>query len=127
MILILIGITSMVSALIFDALPILEIGKFILDLQKESFKIIIGSEFTDDEKQNKLLVISGKILLATIKLIFLFVLIALPLLSLPVIGHWISDSINVFDTLISVEGICISILAFFVYYYSKKSYARFRL
>ncbi len=127
MILILIGITSMVSALIFDALPILEIGKFILDLQKESLKIIIGSEFTDDEKQNKLLVISGKILLATIKLIFLFVLIALPLLSLPVIGHWISDSINVFDTLISVEGICISILAFFVYYYSKKSYARFRL
>ena len=127
MILILIGITSMVSALIFDALPILEIGKFILDLQKESLKIIIGSEFTDDEKQNKLLVISGKILLATIKLIFLFVLVTLPMVSLPVIGLWMTDSINVFDILISIKGICISTLAFIVYYYIKKSYARFRL
>ncbi len=127
MILILIGIASLLCALIFDALQIVKIGRFVLNLQKESLKVIIGSEFTDDEKQKILLTISGKILIATIKLIFLFVLVTLPMVSLPVIGLWMTDSINVFDILISIKGICISTLAFIVYYYIKKSYARFRL
>jgi len=117
----------MLSALIFDALPILKIGKCVLNLQKESLKVIVGSEFTDDEKQKKLFAISGKILLATIQLILLFVLVSLPLLSLPVIGLWMSNTINVFDILISIRGISVSTLACIVYYYSKKSYARFRL
>jgi len=127
MVLILIGIASLLSALIFDTLPIPKIGKSVLNLQKQSLKVITGSEHTDTEKQKMMFSISGQILYATIKLIFLFLLVALPVISLIVIGQWISVNNNFYHTLISPEGICISTLAFIVYYFIKKSYARFRL
>ena len=127
MTLVLIGIASLISAFVFDALPIWEISKSVLNLQKESLKVIKESEFSDDQKQKQLLSISWKILFSTFKVIALFIIVALPFIGLIVIGKYLSETNNLMKEIISWKGICISVLAFVIYYFTKKSYGRFRL
>jgi len=44
-------LASLISACLFDALPIWKNSKYLLNLQKESFIVITKSEFNDDQKQ----------------------------------------------------------------------------
>jgi hypothetical protein len=125
--LVLIGIASIILAFVFDALPIWKISKSVLNLQKESFNLIYESKFSDEQKQKRLLSISGKILLSTFKLIGLFIIVALPFIGSIFIGNWISPAFNFTKDIISLKGILVSTFAFILYYFIKRNYGRFRL
>ncbi len=127
MVITLIIIASMVSAALFDMLPVLENSRIIFTLQKESIQIMSNAEFSDDQKQKILLSNSGKVFYVTLKLVLLFVLVLLPFTLLVAIGDWLSGNIIFYETIVSVKGIVLSSIAFVVYFLLKKGYGRFKL
>lgn len=127
MILFFIVLVSLISASLFDLLPIWENSKSVFILQKESFKVINNPEFSDDQKQKILLSFSGKILFATIKITIYIIITSLPFVCLVVVGHWVFDKTNIIGILLSIKGICLSSVTFLSYYFFKKINERFRV
>jgi hypothetical protein len=123
----LIIIASLISASLFDALPILKTTRLVFNLQKESLKVIMDSRLRDEQKQKILLSLSGKILYTTIKLVMLVLIAVLPFIGLVFIGHCISEQSNLIDIVVSLKGICLTCLTFLLYYLIKKGIGKFRI
>jgi len=123
----LIVLTSLISALIFDVLPIWKNSKSIFILQKKSLQVIKNPELCDNQKQNILLSYSRKILFLTIKLVCFFAIMSMPLVGLISIGHWFSNNTNFLEIIFSIKGICLSFVTFLLYYSIKKIDGKFRV
>jgi hypothetical protein len=120
-------IASLISAYLFNALPVYKIAILILNLQKESFKVIKDNGLTDEQKQRMLLAYSGRILLSTTKEVFLIVFSILPFFCSEIIWYLILARNDFLKILVSVEGICITSLTYILFYIIKKFYGRFRI
>jgi hypothetical protein len=121
----LILMASLISAVIFDFLPILKITYKLSAFSKESLEVMKSATLTDDEKQKNLLSISGKIFLSTIHLIGLFCIVILPFLLLFIIKNWISTDTFFLERITSLKGVAFSTLGFLLYYAVKKVYGYF--
>jgi len=117
---------GLLSALLFDILPIVKNSIFIFEIQRLSFSIIQDQKLTDKQKQKLLLTNSGKIFRVTLKLIFFFCVVLLPFAILVKLSS-IFSTINIESILISLTGILLSTLAFISYFLLKKIYGKFRI
>jgi len=124
MVLGLIILACLISAVLFDLLPVLNTIRAVLHFQRESVQIIQNKGLTDEQKQKSIFRLSGKILRSTFKLI-LFVLSAMiPISALVIIGDRISKNSEFADYLISLKGIFLTFITFLLYFLLKKGYAK---
>ena len=121
MILIFTIIISVISAAIFDLLPIMKVIKQLLIDQKKALETIKNKQLNDAQKQKSLFLISGSIFYASIKLIILLVIVAIPFMAFVFLGNLISGSVHYSEYLISFEGILITTGCFILYFLVKKA------
>jgi hypothetical protein len=119
-------VVGIISAYLFDLMPVAKNTGLIFELQRKSISAIRKQYLTDEQKQGFLLISSGKLLLVTLKLIFLFGIAMLPFTIFALAGPALFK-IGFNEILLSASGIAISCLAFIFYFFVKKVYGRFRL
>lgn len=122
----LIFLVGVFSALFFDLLPVVKNAGLIFELQRGSFRAMQDINLTDEQKQKILLVYSGKILLVTLKLLFLFCIILMPFAGLVALSKFFTTT-NIESQLVSLTGISLSTLSFLFYFLLKKIYGKFRI
>lgn len=116
-------------AFITDVLPFIKSARNIASLSQSSLKIIQSEDIDDDRKQSALLKNSLGIFKESFKItIFTALLVALLLLSLRISNFVKPLNYNyLFEFLISVTGVVLSVFAFVSYFVIKKIYGRFRI
>jgi hypothetical protein len=117
---ILILIISLVSALLFDLLPILTNARMLHELQKESLTVMRSPILGDDQKQKILFSISGKIFLFTMKLSCFFCIVVLPFLLTFFLENYFFHTSFIFKKLISLKGICFTTIGLLLFLIIKK-------
>ena len=123
----LIILTSFISIILFDFLPVLKFVNSLFSSQKKFILAITESNKKGKEKQSILISTFSKTLLETSKL-FLFLLIAIsPYIGLIYIGPTLKENINFYAILTSFKGVFISSIVFLLYYLLKKQFGRFGL
>ena len=127
MVLLLIATTTLVTAFLFDLLPISSIVKFIFEIQKESLKTIQNKGINDEQKQKILLAYSGQVSYSTIKLIILLCITISPFILLILTENWIYTAPSIGIILISLKGIILSSSVFLFYFLIKRWYGKFRV
>lgn len=127
MVLLLIAVATLVTAFLFEILPVSIIGKTIFQLQKESLRTLQNRSINEDLKQKILLALSGQVLFSTIKLILFLGVSILPFILLILIENWICDKPNIGEVLISIKGIIFSSSVFLLYFLIKRWYGKFRV
>lgn len=119
-------VVSIISAYLFDLMPVAKNTGLIFELQRLSFCVIRDQKLTDEQKQKILLTNAAKLLLVTLKLLFFFCIVTLPFYVLVELSTFFL-AMNIESTLISVTGISLSAFAFVSYFLLKKIYGRFRI
>ena len=116
----LIFIISLLSALLFDLLPILNNTNKLHKLLKESLMVMKSTILGDDQKQKMLFLISGKIFLFTMKLFGFFCIVVLPFMLILLIENYFFQTSAIFERLASLKGICVATIGFIFYYVINK-------
>jgi hypothetical protein len=127
MTIVLIILTTLISASLFDILPGLRNAGKVLNLQRKSLNVLRDQRLTEEQKQKLLLSLSGEILFTTCKLILVFAIAIMPIMGLVIIGDRISQTADFEEFVISLPGISLSCLTFLFYYFVKKVYGKFRV
>jgi hypothetical protein len=120
-------IASLLSAILFDILPVFKTVKNIFNLQKESLKLFRDPKFSDEQKQKVLFRYSFKIFLLSIKQILMVSLALLPFFVLAFIEFVISKKCTFIDISTSFMGFFITLVTFAVYLLIKKGYGKLRI
>jgi hypothetical protein len=124
---ILVILISLVSAAIFDRLPVHGRVTAMRKEMADSLAVMQSSEMSDDEKQKNLLSISSRVFILTMQLALLLCLVVVPFAVVSVMErHWSSAS-AVSALLMTVQGAVLATLGFLSYYLIKKAYEHFRL
>ncbi len=120
-------LTSFISVILFDFLPVQRFIKSMLTSQKDAFKVLGNKTIEDKEKQKLLLSSALKVLIETSKLALFFFIAFLPYIALIYIGPTFKENVNFYNVMVSFKGIFISSIVFLLYYLLKKQYGRFGL
>jgi hypothetical protein len=123
----LIILTSFISIILFDFLPVLKFVNSLFSSQKDFIIAITESNKKGKEKQKILIATFGKTLLETTKLFLFFFIAISPYIVLIFIGPFLKESINFYAILTSSKGVFISSIVFLLYYLLKKQFGRFGL
>jgi hypothetical protein len=123
----LIILTSFISIILFDFLPVLKFVNSLFSSQKKFILAITESNKKGKEKQKILIETFGKTLLETSKLFLFFFIAISPYIGLIIIGPTFKESINFYAVLTSFKGVFISSIVFLLYYLLKKQFGRFGL
>ena len=117
------------AALFFDKLPFIEFLQDINSLGKRILYAFQSKTASDHRKEQLMKWYSLRLFIVSIKIAFFISIVSLGafLLLLFASKFILSAENNVFDFIITLQGGLVSILAFIVYYFFKKVYAKFRL
>lgn len=123
----LIILTSFISIILFDFLPVMKFVYSLFSSQKDFISAINSANKKGKEKQNILISTFSKTLLETSKLFLFFFIAILPFIILIYIGPTLKSSINFYAVLTSFKGVFIFLIVFLLYYLLKKQFGRFGL
>jgi hypothetical protein len=118
---------SFISAAIFDRLPVQARVTAMRREMADSLAVMQSGDLSDDEKQKKLLSISGRMLILTAQLALLLGLVVVPFAVVSVVERCWLSTLSISAMLLTVHGMAFGLLGFLSYYLIKKAYARFRL
>lgn len=122
-------LTSFMTAILVDFLPIKKVAQTLFLAQRESILFLKSPspELDELQKQKKIRAYSLKILMETGKLmLFLFITFS-PYLGLIYSGSSFLEKANFSSELMSLKGVFISSSVFLLYYLLKKEYGKFGL
>lgn len=112
------------TAYLFDILSVWKTGKNLLELQRESIKVMTASDYSDDQKQKILLSYSGKIFLLTLRIFVLFIVASMPLMVIVLFWNLLLKNQDFLRTIVSFNGLLLSTLAFLMYFFIKRMYGK---
>lgn len=118
-----------ITGFLVDVLPFLKIIKTVSELSKKSVATIQSTDLDDDAKQKALLSCSVGIFKESFKIAFYTLLI----FGVVYVLFWLSKFFPplsedaLIDYSITWTGIIVSLVAFFIYFFIKKLYVKYRV
>lgn len=111
-----------------DIFPFGKLSKELAGYYQRIFKVLANTHTSDTRKQRILLAYSILLFKRTIYLIVLMaVVIGFLFLAIDCFSYLLYKDKSLIKNLISWEGALVSVVAFILYYFSKKLYAKIRL